>query len=231
MADYTLYYWPVPFRGQFIRALLAHAGAAWEEAGAARTAALKDAAPGDQAVPHMGPPVLTDHNAGLSLAQMPAILAYLGAKYGLLPDDPERLALTHKIVADANDVLYEMTLHNGAQMWTPETWDDYRPRLARWMTIFETTGRRYALTPKAGQLLGTDTPGLADLTAATLWGTMTAKLAPLRPVLEATAPGIAGLCGRIAALPAQSDLRSRSDAAYGNAWCGGQIEDSLRAVL
>ena len=23
MTDYTLYYWPVPFRGQFIRAILA----------------------------------------------------------------------------------------------------------------------------------------------------------------------------------------------------------------
>ncbi|MEI9905722.1 MAG: hypothetical protein WDN06_18665 [Asticcacaulis sp.] len=26
MADYTLIYWPVPFRGQFIRAILGHAG-------------------------------------------------------------------------------------------------------------------------------------------------------------------------------------------------------------
>ena len=31
MADYTLYYWPVPFRGQPIRAVLAHVGASWEE--------------------------------------------------------------------------------------------------------------------------------------------------------------------------------------------------------
>jgi glutathione S-transferase len=231
MPDCTLYYWPVPFRGQFVRAVLAHVHATWDEAGLEAVRALKDAAPADQPVPHMGPPVLTDHGAGLSLAQMPAILGYLGAKHGLIPDDPARAALTAKIVADANDVLYEMTLYNGAQMWTQAAWNAYRPRLARWMEIFEETGRRHRLTPQAGHLLGTGTPGLADLTAHILWGTMTARLPSLRPLLDATAPAIAGLSDRIAALPDQVDLRTRSDAAYGDDWCGGQIEASLRAVL
>ena len=27
MTDYTLFYWPIPFRGQFVRAVLAHVGA------------------------------------------------------------------------------------------------------------------------------------------------------------------------------------------------------------
>ena len=175
--------------------------------------------PADQLVPHMGPPVLTDHAAGFSLAQMPAILAYLGGKHGLIPDDPARDALTDKIVADANDVLYEMTLHNGAQMWTQESWSAYRPRLARWMEIFEATGRRYGLTVGAGHLLGTETPGVADLTVYVLWGTMTAKLPPLRPLLEETAPAIANLSDRIAALPEQADLRAQSDEKYGDEWC------------
>jgi glutathione S-transferase len=60
---------------------------------------------------------------------------------------------------------------------------------------------------------------------------MTAKLPSLRPLLDATAPAIAGLSDRIAALPEQVDLRARSDAAYGDDWCSGQIEASLRAVL
>jgi glutathione S-transferase len=60
---------------------------------------------------------------------------------------------------------------------------------------------------------------------------MTAKLPSLRPLLDATAPAIAGLSDRIAALPEQADLRARSDAAYGDEWCSGQIEASLRAVL
>ena len=35
----------------------------------------------------MGPPVLLDHSSGHSLAQMPAILMYLGRKHDLVPDD------------------------------------------------------------------------------------------------------------------------------------------------
>jgi glutathione S-transferase len=231
VADYTLYYWPVPFRGQFVRAVLDHVRAEWEEAGVAATSALMQAAPADQLVPHMGPPVLTDHGQGFSLAQMPAILLHLGTAHGLVPADPPRRALTTKIVADTNDVLDEMTRHGGAQMWTRAAWDDYRPRLARWMRIFEETGRRHGLSREAGFLLGTEAPGLADLTAHILWGTMTAKLAPLRALLDATAPDLAGLSDRIGALPAQADLRARSDAAYGGEWCSGQIEASLRAVL
>jgi len=231
MTDYTLYYWPIPFRGQFVRAVLAHVHATWDEAGVAATETLRETAPAGQPVPHMGPPVLTDHAADLSLAQTPAILAYLGRKHGLVPDDPQRAALTHKIVADANDVLYEMTLYNGAQMWTQERWNAYRPRLGRWMEIFEETGRRHGLTAQAGHLLGTEAPSLADLTAHILWGTMTAKLPSLRPLLDARAPAIAGLSDRIAGLPEQQDLRARSDAEYGDEWCSGQIEASLRSVL
>ncbi len=33
MSDYDLYYWSVPFRGQFVRAVLAYAGKAWTEGG------------------------------------------------------------------------------------------------------------------------------------------------------------------------------------------------------
>lgn len=31
MLDYTLHYWPAPFRGEFPRAVLAHVGADWGE--------------------------------------------------------------------------------------------------------------------------------------------------------------------------------------------------------
>ena len=231
MTEYTLYYWPVPFRGQFVRSVLAHAGASWTEASIEDLVTLKDAEPTRQLVPHMGPPVLTDHSADLSLAQTPAILAYLGGKYELIPNDPARAALTAKIIADANDVLYEMTLHNGAQMWTKKRWDTYRPRLGRWMAIFEEQGRRHGLTVEAGHVLGTDTPGLADLVVHILWGVMTAKLPALRTLLETMAPTIAALADRIAQLPEQAELRVRSDAEYGDEWCSGQIEASLRAVL
>ncbi len=231
MTEYTLYYWPLPFRGQFVRSVLAHIGASWTEASVEDLIALKETEPTRQVVPHMGPPVLTDHAADLSLAQTPAILAYLAAKSGLAPTDPAGGALTTKVIADANDVLCEMTLNNGAQMWTQEGWDSYRPRLCRWMTIFEEHGRRHGLTATAGHILGTDEPGLADLVAHILWGGMTSKLPTLRPLLETTAPSIANLSDRIARLPNQEALRAHSDAQYGDTWCSGQIEASLRAVV
>lgn len=231
MSEYTLYYWPLPFRGQFVRSALAHVGASWTEASIEDLVALKGAEPAEQLVPHMGPPVLTDHAADVSLAQTPAILTYLAAKYSLAPTDPAGAAMTAKIIADANDVLCEMTLNNGAQMWTQEAWDAYRPRLSRWMTIFEEHGRRHGLTGTTGHFLGTDAPSLADLVVHSLWGVMTSKLPTLRPLLETTAPAIAGLSDRIGALPEQVELRIRSDAAYGDEWCSGQIEASLRAVL
>ena len=70
MADYTLYYWPLPFRGQFVRSVFAHAHATWDEAGIAAIRSLMGARPSDQPVPHMGPPVLSDHVADISLAQL-----------------------------------------------------------------------------------------------------------------------------------------------------------------
>ena len=231
MADYTLYYWPLPFRGQFVRSVLANAGASWEEADFDDLVALKAAEPSEQPVPFMGPPVLTDHQADLSLAQTQAILAYLGDKHHLMPRDPGRAALTHKIIADANDVLYEMTLHNGAQMWTQPGWDSFRPRLTRWMALFEALGVRHGLSADDGHVLGTEAPSLADLVTYSLWGVMTSKLPPLRSMLERAAPAIAGLSDRIAQLPDQKDLRQRSDAAFGKQWCGGQIEASLHAVI
>jgi len=231
MADYTLYYWPIQFRGQFVRAVLAHVGASWQEAEFDEIAAQRMLEPSAQLIPHMGPPVLTDHSRDFHISQMPAVLTYLGEKHGLMSDNPVYRALTHKIIADANDVLYEMTRYNGAQMWTDASWKEFQPRLCRWMGVFEETGRRNGLTAGAGFMLGTEAPTLADLVTAILWGTMTARLAPLRPLLDRQAPGVAGLTDRVRALPAQVELRDRSDALYGDAWCGGQIEASLRAVL
>ncbi len=231
MAAYSLYYWPIPFRGQFVRAVLAHAGASWEEAGPPLVAATRAAPPEEQPVPHMGPPVLTETATGQSVSQMPAILMWLGERHGLLPDTAHGRAMALKVILDANDVLSDITRANGAQMWTPADWADFLPRLHRWMALFEVTGTRHGLTPDAGTLLGTGAPGLADLSTATLWGTICARFPVLRPALDTHAPGVAALTDRIRALPEQAALIAESDAAWGDAWCGGQIEASLRRVL
>lgn len=116
MSDYDLYYWSVPFRGQFVRAVLAYAGKSWSEAGDAAISMTMDGPLEVMPVPFMGPPLLIDKNANFAIAEMPAIILYLGETLNLMPDTPTQRATTMKIVNDANDVIDEITLDGGRQM-------------------------------------------------------------------------------------------------------------------
>lgn len=231
MSDYDLYYWSVPFRGQFVRAVLAHAGQSWTEAGDAAISRLMGGAAKDMPVPFMGPPLLVDKRDGFAVAEMPAIILYLGETLELLPATPALRALTMKVVNDANDVLDEVTLDGGRQMWTAERWRSFVPRLERWMAIWEETGRRHGLTADAGFLLGGDAPGIADVVTATLWSTMGERFGAIEAILERGAPMTAALTRRVAASPPLADLAAAARRDYGDAYCGGQIEASLRKVL
>lgn len=231
MPNYTLYYWAAPFRGQFVRALLAFGGEPWLEAGDEATSALMKGALEDTPVPFMGPPVLVDHAAGVALSQMPAILLYLGDRLGLLPEDPGRRALSIKVVNDANDVIDDLTLDGGRQMWTEARWAAFVPRLRKWMGLWEALGRRHGLTPQSGFLLGGPAPGVADIVSATLWSTVSERFAPIAAILEDAAPVTANLARRVSEVPALADLAVRARRDYGDLYCGGQIEQSLRRVL
>ncbi len=231
MADYTLYYWPVPFRGQFIRAILAHAGKSWDDRDA-DVAQTMEAAPDQQAVPFMGPPTLVVEKTGFAVAQMPAIAFYLGETLGLLPATPEGRAMTLKVINDANDVIDEITQEGGREMWTPKTWDEFVPRLKRWMTIWEVTGQRNGLKPDDGFMLGGEEPGVADIVTATLWSTLRDKFPKIGKMLDTEAPLVAALSRRVQAAPALAKLASDSNKRYGEeTYCGGQIGKSLRKVI
>src|SRR5438045_19895 len=113
MPDYDLYYWSAPFRGQFVRAVLAYAGKTWTEGGDAAISKLMDLPVKDMPVPFMGPPMLIDRKAAFAIAEMPAVVLYLGETLDLMPATPALRALTMKIVNDANDVIDEITLDGG----------------------------------------------------------------------------------------------------------------------
>jgi glutathione S-transferase len=182
-------------------------------------------------VPFMGPPLLVDRKAGLAIAQMPAIVLYLGETLNLLPQTPALRAMTLKIVCDANDVIDEITLQGGMQMWTEKRWQEFVPRLKKWMSFWEETGRRHGLKADSGFLLGGDKPGIADVVTATLWGTMTGRFKKLDTILKKSAPMTAALTQRISGLPPLKKLAAKAEEDYGDAYCGGQIERSLRKVL
>jgi glutathione S-transferase len=231
MPNYTLYYWSVPFRGQFVRAVLAYAGQTWTEGGDGAIGKFMEGPPGKMPVPFMGPPLLVDKKAKAAISQMPAILQYLGETLKLLPRDPALRALTLKIAGDANDVIDEMTLDGGRQMWTPARWAQFVPRLEKWMSLFEELGTRHGLTPDNGFILGGRKAGIADVVTATLWSTMIERFPAIGPILQKSAPKIAGLTARVAALPPLAKLAAQAKKDYGALWCGGEIEKSLRKVL
>lgn len=231
MSDYDLYYWSVPFRGQFVRAVLAFAGKTWTEGGDAEISKLTGGAVRDMPIPFMGPPLLIDKRADFAIAEMPAIILYLGETLDLMPGSATLRALTMKVVNDANDVIDEITLDGGREMWTERRWQDFAPRLRKWMSFWEETGRRHGLTANSGFLLGGDAPGVADVVTATLWTTMADRFRTIDAMLEDTAPMTAALSRRIANLPALAKLAAKAREDYGDAYCGGQIEASLRRVL
>jgi len=231
MSDYELYYWSVPFRGQFVRALLAYAGKTWTEGGDEAISRLMDGPVKTMPVPFMGPPVLIDKAAGVALAQMPAVVLYLGETLGLTPAAPALRALALKVVNDANDVIDELTLDGGREMWTEARWRAFVPRLKKWMSFWEETGRRHGLRPGAGFLLGGEAPGVVDIVTAVLWSTMGERFEAIQAILDEAAPMTAALTRRVAALPPLAELAARARRDYGDAYCGGQIEASLRRVL
>ncbi|GHG36176.1 glutathione S-transferase N-terminal domain-containing protein [Paracoccus aerius] len=223
MSDFTLYYWPVPFRGEFVRAILAHVGASVDEPGSDAISDMMSMDPRNQPVPHMASPMLVDNGSGKAMAEMPAICFWLSERFDLLPPDPHLRAITLKIVSDANDVLDEMTLSGGKAMWTEASWADYLVRLRRWMAIWEAMAEQ--------DLLPEQPIGLAQIVTATLWGTMTKQLPELRAFLAAEAPQVAGLTSRIRSHGALAGQAEESRRRFGQAWCGGEIEKSLRRVL
>jgi glutathione S-transferase len=231
MSDYDLYYWSVPFRGQFVRAVLAHAGKSWTEGGDAAISKFMSGTVKHMPVPFMGPPLLVDKKADVAISQMPAIIFYLGETLDLMPGSAALRATTMKIVNDANDVIDDITLDGGREMWTEKRWHDFAPRLTKWTSIWEETGRRHGLKSKSGFLLGGEAPGIADVVTATLWSTMTDRFAKLATMLDETAPMTSALSRRVSDLPPLAKLAAKAREDYGDAYCGGQIEASLRKVL
>lgn len=231
MSDYDLYYWSVPFRGQFVRAVLAYAGKSWTERGDAAISKLMGRPAKDMPVPFMGPPVLIDKKADFAIAEMPAIVLYLGETLDLMPATAALRAMTMKVVTDANDVIDDITLDGGREMWTKKRWQDFVPRLEKWMALWEETGLRHGLRADSGYLLGGNAPGIADVVTATLWATMTERFSAIDAVFGNAAPMTAALTQRVAALPPLAKLAAKARKDYGDAYCGGQIEASLRKVL
>lgn len=223
-ARFTLYYWPIPFRGHIIRMILAYSRVAWEDKGFDDTQALKGLSVADQPYPFMAPPLLHDAEDDQWISQMPAITMHLGRKLGL-SHDPD---LELRLICDASDILFEITRGHGAQMWDRDSWNNFvQNRLPRWMQIHE---RLVSEMSAGGYLSGNTFPGLADLILAGLWHNMAHRLPPLSPVLQQNAPNTTALVDRVAGTPAIASFVKSWDHSE-IVYCAGQIEASLLDML
>jgi glutathione S-transferase len=231
MPDYDLYYWSIPFRGQFVRATLAFAGKTWTEKGDAAISKLMEGPVKKMPVPFMGPPLLIDKRANFAISQMPAIMLYLAETLDLMPKSPSLRAMTIKVVNDANDVIDEITQDGGREMWTKKSWKEFIPRLKKWMSLWEEVGVRHGLTTDSGFLLGGDEAGVVDVVTATLWSTMIDHFDDIGAMLQDAAPITAGLTKRVADLSQLKKLAAKSKRNYGDVYSGGKIEASLRKVV
>lgn len=99
------------------------------------------------------------------------------------------------------------------------------------MSFWEETCDRHGLTATSGFLLGGNEPGMADVVTATLWATMTDRFPRIGRILRDAAPRTAALSRRVADMPPLADLMARTRADYGDTYCGGEVEKSLREVL
>ncbi|MGF1457708.1 MAG: glutathione S-transferase family protein [Leptolyngbyaceae cyanobacterium] len=227
-----LYYWPVPFRGNFIRVLLAEAGEKYDEATDEEIVDLMSLPLQEQPLPSMAPPFFYDGDSNIFLSQMPAIVMYLADKLNLLPDDPWRSHLCLKLLLDSNDVLIDITNWNGTAMWDRASWRQFRTeRLKRWLELFEQLGQQFGLGSTSVYLLGGTQITVADLATYALWGTMTRCLPQLRADCQQQAPHIYELCQQIEQRPKVQQFVKAQLAKSDDLYCGGQIERSIRHML
>ena len=73
--------------------------------------------------------------------------------------------------------------------------------------------------------------GCGRCVTAILWGTMSDRFGKIETILKKSAPMNATLTRRVSDLPPLAALAVKAREDYGDAYCGGKIEASLRKAL
>lgn len=229
---YHFYYWPLPFRGNFVKNLFAYTETPFAEISTfEEIAELRQQPVADHACPFMGPPLLEDRENSLIISQMSAIVFYLGEQLELMPEEVASKAITIKVLDDCTDVLSEITRSNGSHMWTQPEWDEFlETRFVRWLEIFEQTAIKNGVTENKFYF-GSENAGVADLALHALFATMERCLCELSPTLRQSARLVMNVCDRISQNPGIKTLVQIQTTKHGELYCSGDIEKSIRSVL
>lgn len=229
--DFTVYYWPIAFRGMFVECTILQAGKTFErvkDGAAINTLRNKDLA---QSAAEgrflMAPPFVRDHKMDMWLSQTPAILLHVAEGGSLIPSDLRLKAKIHKLMFDCDDVLQDFTRNNGARMWTTEEFKDFvTTRFTKWLMIFELT--RTNSSGDGTYFMKTAEATLADVCVFALFGTMRHCLPDLKPLISTKAPSMSAWLDDTTGKEAMSaHLAKHASTPY----CGGLIEKSIRAAI
>eukprot|EP00605_Chrysophyceae_sp_TOSAG23-4_P002320 GSChrysophyteH1.ASY1.ANO1.2566.1 assembled CDS len=224
--NYSLYYWPIPFRGQFIRAALRYAGEEYEECNAMELKNMKNA-DGEPMALFVAPPAIRDGD--LYISQTPAIVSHLGRKLGLCPSDANSIAVADVFVNNCNDIINELSRNCGSKMWTQDEFDEFvKGRFRKWLSVVESTATRLGLKSTDGFFLGTPNATYADTSAFACFALMEKCLPALGPLLRQEMPCVMALCDRMGVHPG---LQALTDSQGSAPYCGGQIEKSIREAI
>jgi len=210
---YRLYYWPgIQGRGEFIRLLLEEAGAAYidvgndEEAGGLDAVQALLAAP-EAVHPPLAPPVLV--SGKVVVAQVAAILQFLGPRLGLVACDANAALWTHQlqltiadIVAEAHDTHHPVDGGDWYRNQKPEALRRARAfreaRMPKFLGWFE---RVLARNPKGPEHLVGARLSYADLSLFQLVEGLRYAFPRAMGGLEHDIPRVVALAQRIAARP------------------------------
>lgn len=208
--------------------LLTHVQAEFSQADSDEVLAVKNNEIAKQTILGMAPPYLVDTATGVKLAQMPAIMLYLAEKYQLLPKGAFAASRMQRVLGDVTDLLADITRNNGHQLWDKDAWREFLDsRLPRWAQICE----RH-LT-ELGTAIATDgqSPNAVDLSIWATWGNFYEHFPALNSWFEEFAPGIIEHHRLLPSCPHLHDWWARTHEHYGDIYCGGQIEASLREMM
>jgi len=233
---WTVGYWPIPFRGNFVKVILEYAGEEYDVMETSEVIQLKTAAVSAQPVPFIGPPFLLHNESGFAISQTAAIVEYLVRKFGFVPESPELAALAQKAVLDCIDVLVEITRHNGNQMWTRDAWSEFRgpgKRLDQCLGVLEELAKRHGLKEEhsTGFFLGTEKMSAADFAVYALFEQLARCMPPLIHDLQRAAPRVWKMCQRIGENPKLQAFSNAQSQRWGRSFCSGQIEASIFSMI
>ena len=227
-----IFYWPVPFRGNFIKLLLEDANVPYSVASPKEVSRLVNLEISEQKLAGMAPPYLADEKNDIFLNQTLVIMQYLAKRYGYEPEDQQKCLIAAKVTFDCLDFMSDLTQANGTKMWEYSDWQIFRnERLPRWLEIFEAIGKKHQLKPHSSYLLGTKDPTYADISVLALLATIQQCLPELLTNIKAHAPHISSLIDRLSRRARIKVFLDRQKQALGNLYCGGDIERSIREMI